>query len=211
VHLKSFVKRNLAEGILVSAGIVILVVQFAVQKHFLSDGGVDRTTIVGAPLDDVYIHCRYAENLLAGHGYSFNPGHTVSADTSPLWVALIAIGGLFSSHLDLVAIILSAFFYLLLAPAVFRICRETFLLPRSWSIVGGFVTLLCSRLVWASASGMEVSLACFITLVVLHEHIKQRQYGGAMRLREGLFRNCSKTGVDVPCSDNICRLVACCS
>jgi hypothetical protein len=177
----------MAEGILVFAGVIILVIQFAAQKHFLSEGGTDHTNIVGAPLDDVYIHCRYAENLLAGHGYSFNPGQVVSADTSPLWVGLIAIGGLVSSHLDLVAILLSSFFYLLLAPAVFRICRGTFMFSYSWSLIGGMITLLSSRLVWASASGMEVSLACFLTLLVLHEHIGQRQYDGTMRIREGIF------------------------
>ncbi len=187
MHLKSFVKRNLAEGILVFAGATVLVVQYAVQKHLLSDGGIDHTTVTGAPLDDVYIHCRYAANILAGNGYSFNPGHIASADTSPLWVALIAFGGLISSHLDLVAMILSSLFYLLLAPAVFRICRETFLLSRSWCLAGGMITLLSSRLVWASASGMEVSLACFLTLVIFHEHILQRQYGGSMRIREGIF------------------------
>ena len=62
MHLKSFVKRNLVEGALVFSGILILVVQFAVTKYYLSDGGVDHTQIIGAPLDDTYIHCRFAEN-----------------------------------------------------------------------------------------------------------------------------------------------------
>lgn len=187
MHLKSFVRRNLAEGALIFAGAIVLIVQFAAEKHFLSDGGTDHTHIIGVPLDDVYIHCRYAENLLSGNGYSFNPGHTVSADTSPLWVVMIAIGGLITSHLDLIAVLLSSLFYLLLAPAVFRICRETFLLSYSWSVAAGMLTLLSSRLVWASASGMEVTLACFLVLVIVHEHIGQRQYGGSMRMREGLF------------------------
>ncbi|MFI5262901.1 MAG: hypothetical protein ACHQM6_00140 [Candidatus Kapaibacterium sp.] len=177
----------MAEGIIVFAGVIVLVVQFAVQKYFLSDQGIDHTQVVGAPLDDVYIHCRYAENVLTGHGYSFNPGHTVSADTSPLWVMLIAIGGLFSSHLDLIAVILSSLFYVLLAPLVFRICRNTFEISYFWSLTAGVITLLSSRLVWASASGMEVSLACLLTLIIFHEHFRQRQYGGSMRIREGIF------------------------
>lgn len=187
MHLKSFVKRNLAEGALIFGGMIVLAIQVIVQKYFLSYGGVDHTSIIGVPLDDVYIHSRYAENLLNGTGYSFNPGHIVSADTSPLWVVLIAFGGLFTSHLDLVAVLLSSLFYLLLAPAVYRICRETFNLPYSWSVVGGLVTLLSSRLIWASTSGMEVSLACFLTLLILYEHIGRREYGGKMRMREGIF------------------------
>src|SRR2546421_1522570 len=94
VHLKSFVKRNMVEGALLAAGAVILVVQFAVAKHYLSERGEDHTQSIGAPLDDTYIHCRFAENLLDGKGYLFNPGQVVSADTSPLWVLMIAAGGL---------------------------------------------------------------------------------------------------------------------
>ena len=187
MHLKSLVKRNLAEGILVFAGVLVLVLQFATQKHALSEGGTDHTTIIGVPLDDVYIHCRYAENLLAGNGYSFNPGQMLSADTSPLWVLLIALGGLVTSHLDLVAVLLSAFFYLLLAPTVFRLCRDFFLLSWKWSYRVGLITLLSAGLIWASASGMEVSLACFLTLVIFGEHLRQREYGGVMRMREGVL------------------------
>ncbi|MEP7234103.1 MAG: hypothetical protein ABI778_02290 [Ignavibacteriota bacterium] len=187
MHLKSLVKRNLAEGILVFAGAFVLIAQFLLQKYFLSDGGLNYSNIVGVPLDDVYIHCRYAANLLSGNGYAFDPGHILSADTSPLWVALIAIGGLFTSHLDVVAVVLSSLFYLLLAPAVYRICRFTLNLSHSWSILGGFVTLLSSRLVWASTSGMEISLASFVALAILYEHVSQREAHGTIRFREGAF------------------------
>ena len=187
MHLKSFVKRNLVEGSLVVAGIVLLVVQFGMTRYLLRDGGIDHTAIVGAPLDDVYIHCRFAENLLSGHGYSFNPDHLLSADTSPLWVVLIAIGGFATAHFEVVAVGLSLVFFLLLAPAVFRICRFTFMLPVSWSVVAAATTLLSSRLLWAASSGMEITLACFLVLLCVDEHLKQRQCRGPMRLREGIF------------------------
>ncbi len=200
MNIAKAIRRNQIEWALILLGIVVLFIQFAVAKNFLSEGGVDHSYIIGAPLDDTYIHCRYAENLQNGKGYTFNPviniddslfrnsiSSTVSADTSPLWVVLIALGGIFSNHLDLIAIILSVIFYLYLGPMVFRLCRYTFMQPYSWSIIAGALTVLSSRLVWASASGMEVTLACFVTLLVFHEHLARRQSGDTMRMREGVF------------------------
>ncbi len=200
MNIAKAIRRNQIEGGLILLGILVLLIQFVVTKDFLSDGGIDHTTIIGAPLDDTYIHCRYAENLRSRKGYTFNPvintddslnrissSRTVSADTSPLWVALIALGGLFAKHLDLIAIILSGIFYLFLSPMMFRLCRYTFVQPYSWSIVAGIITVLSSRLVWASASGMEVTLACFITLFVFREHLMRRQSRATMRMREGFL------------------------
>jgi hypothetical protein len=183
VHLKSFVKRNAVEGSLVFAGVVILVIQFAVAKYYLSHSGIDHTNIIGAPLDDVYIHCRYAENLLAGKGYSFNPGHIVSADTSPLWVVLIAFGGLITSHLDLIAIILSSIAWLLLAPGVYRVARYVFVFEQSFSIAAGILMLLSPRLLAMALSGMETTFAALLVLIAVEMHIKSREIV-QIRMRE---------------------------
>jgi arabinofuranosyltransferase len=42
------------------------------------------------PLDDAYIHFRYAANLANGFGFAFNPGEPSFGTTSPLWVVLLA-------------------------------------------------------------------------------------------------------------------------
>ncbi|MDP4221456.1 MAG: hypothetical protein Q8916_02285 [Bacteroidota bacterium] len=175
MHLKSFVKRNLVEGTLVFAGVIILVVQFAVAKHLLSEGGVDHTTVIGAPLDDTYIHCRFAENLFAGHGYSFNPGQVLSADTSPLWVAMIALGGFVTSHFDLVAMLLSAIAWLLLAPAVYRVARYVFVFEQPYSIAAGICMLLQPRLILMALSGMETTFATLLALIAIALHIRSRE------------------------------------
>ena len=41
----------------------------------------------GFPLDDSWIHFRFAENLAAGKGFSFNPGVPTGLTTSPLWTS----------------------------------------------------------------------------------------------------------------------------
>ncbi len=39
--------------------------------------------------DDVFISLRYAENLMEGRGYTFNPGERVEGASNPLWVWLL--------------------------------------------------------------------------------------------------------------------------
>jgi hypothetical protein len=41
-------------------------------------------------IDDAYITFRYARNLLAGHGFVYNPGERVLGTTTPLYTALMA-------------------------------------------------------------------------------------------------------------------------
>jgi len=47
-------------------------------------------------IDDAYIIFRYAQNLLAGNGFVFNPGEPVFGITTPLFGALVALLGLVS-------------------------------------------------------------------------------------------------------------------
>lgn len=141
---------------------------------------------LGVPLDDVFIHCRYAQNLLAGNGYCFNPGEQVSADTSPLWVFLVAIGGIFTSRLEIIAIILSALFYLAIAPGVFRIARDLLRMEERWAILAGVLAMLSSRLIWSSLSGMETILAALLALLIAEEHARQVQRS-QFRAREAVL------------------------
>ncbi|MBS1904098.1 MAG: hypothetical protein JSS75_10365 [Bacteroidetes bacterium] len=167
--------RLKTEFIFVLAGIVLLAVLFIAQHQALErSGGTNYAGAIGVPLDDVYIHCRYAENLLAGHGYSFNSPQQVTADTSPLWVVLIAAGGLLTHHLDVVAVILSSLAWLMLAPGVFRVARDVFSLGKYPSLMAGIFMLLNGRALGLAASGMETSLAILLALVSAEAHIRSR-------------------------------------
>jgi hypothetical protein len=184
------------EALLVLAGLTVLLVSILAQRAILNspdDGWFVQqpqpTSIVsglGVPLDDVYIHCRYAQNLLACNGFAFNPGEQVSADTSPLWVLLIALGGLFTSRLELVAITLSMLFYLVIGPGVYRIARDLLNCEESWSILAGVLVVLSSRLIWSSMSGMETILAALLALLIAEEHARGVHYG-RIRIREGVL------------------------
>ncbi len=50
--------------------------------------------------DDAFIDLRVVRNLLEGHGPVFNLGERVEAYSNPLWVALLALGGLLFRSLD---------------------------------------------------------------------------------------------------------------
>lgn len=167
--------RFKTELLFIVAGVAVLAVLFAVQWYDLGrNGGTNYVTTVGVPLDDVYIHCRYAENLLAGNGYSFNPLTQVTADTSPLWVVLIAFGGLFTSHLEVVAVLLSSLAWLLIAPAVYRVAKYVFNFEEVWAVVAGIISLLSGRMLIMAPSGMETTLASLLTLIAVEIHIRSR-------------------------------------
>lgn len=175
-------KRYRTELLLVLSGVVVLVLFFLSQRNALEEKGLSKLAgITGVPLDDAYIHTRYAENLLVGNGSTFNPGSgIVTADTSSLWVALIALGGLFTSRLEVVAVLLSALFYLLLVIAAYRFSLQVGI-PRNWAIVAALLTLLSGRIIWSGMSGMEITLASLLTIAALGAHLRGDS------LREGCF------------------------
>jgi arabinofuranosyltransferase len=176
------ITRYKTELLLVCAGIFLLAVLFVSQKVIIGSNGYSALSV---PFDDVYIHCRYAANLLAGNGYSFNPPQQVTADTSPLWVLLIAAGGVFTSHLDIVAIILSSLAWLLIGPAVYRVAKYVFEFEERWAIATGVLILLNARLLAMGPSGMETTLAALLTLIAVEMHLRSRMQG-KVRVREAI-------------------------
>lgn len=176
------IARYKTELLLIGAGIILLAVLFITQNVVIGSNGY---SAISVPFDDVYIHCRYAENLLAGNGYSFNPPHQVTADTSPLWVLLIAAGGLFTSHLEIVAIILSSLAWLLIAPGVYRIAKYVFEFEERWAIATGVLILLNARLLAMAPSGMETTLAALLTLMAIEMHLRSRTQQ-KIRFREAI-------------------------
>jgi len=175
------------ELILLAGGGIVAAAFGIAQYLFLSSSALPiYVRWLGVPLDDVYIHCRYASNLLHGYSFSFNPGETLTADTSPLWVVLITIGGLFTTRLEIAAILVSLLCYLALASGVYRVARDLLLFRESQARLAGWLTVLASRLAWSGMSGMETALAALIMLLVVEEHVRSRSRG-ILRGREGIL------------------------
>jgi arabinofuranosyltransferase len=170
------VRKYRVELLLILTGVVIVRLLLSLLELHNDYNVHPSLTEIGVPLDDVYIHCRYAANLLAGNGYCFNPGPIVTADTSPLWVALLACGGLFTLQIHIVAVALSSLFYVLLAPTNYRLALSLGLEKR-WSVLVGICTLLAARIVWSAPSGMEITLACLLTVLTIKVHVDSQKKG----------------------------------
>ncbi|GEM_PF-2115268 len=173
--LSLLAKKYRIELWLILSGLIVLVGFGIVQRIILSALGASYVSFLGVPLDDVYIHARYSQNLAHGFSYSFNSGVTITADTSPLWVILLAIGSRFTSHLDILAIVFSAISYLILAPGVYRMTRDLFQFHEHLARFAGALTIVSSRLAWSAMSGMETALAALLLFLVVEEHIRSRR------------------------------------
>jgi hypothetical protein len=117
----------------------------------------------GVPLDDAYIHFRFAQNLAAGHGFSFNPDHPVPGSTSPLWVVLLAAGTALGMPLWLAAKVYGVLFGAVTAVLAWRLALRLTGAPLA-ALATGALTALDGRLLWAAPSGMEVTLFAALSL-----------------------------------------------
>ena len=126
--------------------------------------------------DDTFIHLQYARNLATGQGLVFNAGERVYGCTSPLWVALIAIGmglhldGLFTAKaLGLIATLISL-------PLFLELMRRTLRTPA----LRAAATVAWASNAWMvrwSMSGMETPLAVALVLGRLRRVHRGRAVG----------------------------------
>jgi hypothetical protein len=102
---------------------VALAAYLGITAVLLWGAAVDRGSIVYS-LDDVYIHMAIAKNLIAHGVWGVTPWEVTSASSSPLWVALLALGFTLLgpvNELPLIATMLSCVLLLLVA---YRALRE---------------------------------------------------------------------------------------
>lgn len=127
----------------------------------------------GFPLDDVWIHLRFAENFAKGHFYEYNIGEPTPGTTSPLWVIVLSIPFLFSEKLAIpFAFIVSSLFFLLTVFKTYKLAKRAGL-DKNYALLSAFLTLLCGRLLWSSLSGMEITLFCLISIIIVLNHLKE--------------------------------------
>lgn len=139
-----------------SAGVLAAVALLGVA-FLLRDQQALTGNLWGVPVDDAYIHFRFAQNLASGHGFSFNPNQPLPGSTSPLWVILLAIPACFGAPLWLVAKVYGVVFLILCAVLAWRLAARFIDMP-SATLAAGALTALDGRLLWSAPSGMEVTL-----------------------------------------------------
>jgi arabinofuranosyltransferase len=156
--------------IIIAAAVALLVLCYLIEAR-VNNG------YIGAPVDDTYIHMQFADNILAGNGFSYNPGEAVPGSTSPLWVMLITLGGLFTDDLLKVSLFLSSLFYILTGIGAYRVARKLLVSP-GWSLPAALLVLFTGRLLWAGVSGMETALFAALCLFGSDFHAGRRNSAG---------------------------------
>jgi hypothetical protein len=165
------------------AGLLLLLALLSVGAYLLLAGW---RGVVGFPLDDAWIHQVYARNLATRDEFAFFAGQPSAGSTSPLWTALLSIGYLL--HLDF-----RAWAYMLgiafLIASAFIAARLASRLTPHVSCFTFFVSLFLVfewHLVWSAASGMEIPLFIFLSLLLL-ERFYARERAWALGLLAGLL------------------------
>ena len=122
------------------------------------------------PLDDAYIHYRFADNLATGHGFAFNPDEPTPGSTSPLWVVLLAAGEIVRLSPVFASKLLGALSFVACAWLTWHIVVR--LMgddgpARLVAVVAGALVALSGRMGWAALSGMETVAFAALTLLAL--------------------------------------------
>ena len=126
--------------------------------------------------DDTFIHLQYARHLAQGLGPVFNAGERVYGCTSPLWMALIALGIKLGADGLLVAKALGAIATLAAVVSFHFIARRT--LDSPWLRAGATVTWAAHAwMIRWSVSGMETPLATALVLAGFASLVATRPWG----------------------------------
>jgi hypothetical protein len=154
---KAEFKRDLPYlAALVACGLLVMAV--FLSQEWLLTGRLD-----GVPLDDSWIHYRFAENLRNGVGFSFNPGIPTPGSTAPLWVILLSILGVGFLMPSKVAGIIA---YLASGILVYLLSRRI-TGSRAIAFFIGLSTAFAGRMAWSAPSGMETTAFTALSLLAL--------------------------------------------
>ncbi len=154
---------------------ILLIVFAFTQAVYLFSEYILTNGQFGVPLDDVWIHFRFAENFSQGHFFHYNIGQPTPGTTSPLWVIILSIPFLISSKLILpFALTISSFCFIATIILVYEFCiRHGF--KNTNALFSALITLLCGRLLWSSLSGMEITLFCLLSIWIFHRQLSEYQ------------------------------------
>jgi len=169
IHLKNYI-------IIITLCLVSFGIYQAFNYHF-TEGQL------GVPLDDSWIHFRFAENFAKEFNLTYNPGEPTPGTTSPLWVVVSALVSFISPAFMLNSVILSALFFILTCVFIYKISTVIFFdgeimhfesefSPLYLSLLVTLLTVMTGRLEWAAMSGMETTMFIFFTLLGIYYHIK---------------------------------------
>jgi len=135
----------------------------------------------GFPLDDSWIHVRFAQNLAAGKGFSFNPGQPAGLTTSPLWTLLLAAAYRLTHEYLFTAAVLNWALCSLLCVLVYYLALTIH--PSRWlALTAAAAVAVTAPLPWWALSGMEPPLYAGLALLSILLHLRLRKARGLRAL-----------------------------
>jgi len=135
----------------------------------------------GFPLDDGWIHVRFAQNLARGYGFSFNPGQPASTTTGPLWTLLMGLAYRFTGEYLFTSAAFNWLFCFLAAVTAGALAR-TLIPSRSFGAAAALVVAVTVPLPWLALSGMEPPMFMWLTLLGVLLHVRLRRARGLRAL-----------------------------
>jgi hypothetical protein len=139
----------------------------------------------GFPLDDSWIHARFAANLAAGHGLAFNPGEPSTGSTAPLWTVVLALPMAAGIDVVIAAKLLGIGLAAITAVLAYDLARSL-TGSRAGGLVAGLAVALSARLTWGAVSGMEVPLYTALSTLALLAFARAPHRGWVWGLLSGL-------------------------
>jgi hypothetical protein len=128
----------------------------------------------GLPLDDSWIHVRFAQNLARGEGFAFNHGEPTSTTTGALWTLLLAAAYRLTGEYLFTGIAVNGVLCALLCVVVYSLTLT--LVPSRWlaAAAAGAVAVTIP-LPWWALSGMEPPLYGLLALLGVLLHVRLRR------------------------------------
>lgn len=157
-------RRGLLAPILI-VGIILAFIGLFLDREWTIAG------LWGFSLDDSWIHAVFARNIVTGQGYAFNPGHPVSGSTGPLYSVLLAL--VYSVTNDMVwsAKAIGIICQCVSALFIYRAARTLDSRSEAIPVAAALLVGISPSLLWASVSGMEISLYLVFVCAGLERYV----------------------------------------
>ena len=137
------------------------------------------------PLDDAWIHLKFAQRLAAGDGLAYTDEGWVTGSTAPLWSALLSIGWLLPSRLAMLwSEVMATLAMAMAVLGTHRLARELLPAGRRTSVqLAATAALLVATtpwLLWSAAAGMEVTTFVCLALWGMVWHLRELRSPGSL-------------------------------
>jgi hypothetical protein len=141
---------------------------------------------MGVPLDDTWIHFRFADNFSNGYFYQFNIGEYTAGTTSPLYVIVLGLTSFVIKNYIVNSVLLSFLFYFFSCIFIYKLSLMLFKLDKSefinfsslkisadnFALLIALVTAITGRVVWSAMSGMETTMFMFFSILGVCYHVR---------------------------------------